>query len=189
VPDFLRARIPAGAGEGIPRASAQWRMMLILFSWRAPGWPFQQKITGRRCCAKVIDGPPLTCNHIARTKEGGLVVHVFRSARFLVALSGVTGGCAIMPDLPPDWAMPQSEIVLHSACEVQSALRVIAQNNSPKTVFDPDGWTVKITLNPKVDADIAPGAGVTRRQRQGPRQYALRTWCLAARMAQPRRRR
>ena len=88
----------------------------------------------------------------------------FRRVRFLVALSGVTGGCAIMPDLPPDWAMPQREIVLHSACEVQSALRFVAQNKPPKTVFDPDGWTVKITLNPKVDADIAPGAGVTRRQ-------------------------
>ncbi len=69
-----------------------------------------------------------------------------------------------MPDLPADWAMPQSEILLHSACEVQGALRLIAQNNPPKTVFDPGGWTVKITLNPKVDADIAPGAGVTRRQ-------------------------
>jgi hypothetical protein len=69
-----------------------------------------------------------------------------------------------MPDLPPDWAMPQSEIVLHSACEVQSALRVIALGNPPKSVFDPGGWTVKITLNPKIDADIAPGLGLTRRQ-------------------------
>jgi hypothetical protein len=68
-----------------------------------------------------------------------------------------------MPDLPADWAMPQREIVLHSACEVQSALRAIALEHPPKAVFDPDGWTVKITLNPKMDADIAPGAGVTRR--------------------------
>jgi hypothetical protein len=59
--------------------------------------------------------------------------------------------------------MPQSEIVLHSVCEVQSALRFIALNKAPKTVFDPAGWTVKITLNPKIDADIAPGAGLTRR--------------------------
>jgi hypothetical protein len=95
-------------------------------------------------------------------------VHISRSASksagFLIALTGIAGGCAIMPDLPPDWAMPQSEIVLHSACEIQSALRYIAQNRPPKGAFDPDGWTVKISLNPKVDADIAPGAGITRRQ-------------------------
>ena len=95
-------------------------------------------------------------------------MYVFRKVPFLVALSGVVAGCAIMPDLPPDWAMPQSEIVLHSACEVQSALRVIAQGNLPNTVFDPDGWTVKITLNPKVDADIIPGVGLTRRQPTNP---------------------
>jgi hypothetical protein len=89
----------------------------------------------------------------------------FRRLRFLVAVSSIAGGgCAIMPDLPPDWAMPQTEILLHSACEVQAALRFIAQNNPPKTVFEPGGWTVKISLNPKVDADIAPGVGVTRRQ-------------------------
>jgi hypothetical protein len=84
--------------------------------------------------------------------------------RFVIILSGVAGGCAIMPDLPPDWAMPQNEILLHSACEVQGALRSIAIGNPPKSVFDPTGWTVKITLNPKVDADIAPGLGLTRRQ-------------------------
>lgn len=89
---------------------------------------------------------------------------VFRRVHSLVVLSGLTGGCAIMPDLPPDWAMPQTEIVLHSACEVQSALRLIAQNHVPKAVFDPDLWNVKISLNPKVDADIQPGLGATRRQ-------------------------
>jgi hypothetical protein len=93
------------------------------------------------------------------------VVHLLNKTRFLViGLSSVSGGCAIMPDLPPDWAMPQREIVLHSACEVQAALRVIALSNPPRSVFDPSGWTVKITLNPKIDADIAPGAGITRRQ-------------------------
>ena len=69
-----------------------------------------------------------------------------------------------MPDLPPNWAMPQSEILLHAACEVQGALRTIALNHPPKSAFDPGGWTVKFTLNPKVDADIAPGVGLTRRQ-------------------------
>jgi hypothetical protein len=91
-------------------------------------------------------------------------VYDFRTVFCLATLSSVTGGCAIMPDLPPDWAMPQSEIVLHSACEIQLALRFIAQGRPPKSVFDPDGWSIRVSLNPKVDADIAPGLGGTRRQ-------------------------
>jgi hypothetical protein len=93
------------------------------------------------------------------------VVRVSNIARLLgIVLSGVTGGCAIMPDLPPDWAMPQREIVLHSACEIQAALRTIIENNPPKTVFDPNGWSVTISLNPQIYADISPGAGITRRR-------------------------
>ena len=71
-------------------------------------------------------------------------------------------GCAIMPDLPPDWAMPQQEILLHTACELQFALRGLEGRTNPKQ-FDARGWTIKVTLNPKVDADIQPGAGLTRK--------------------------
>jgi hypothetical protein len=67
-----------------------------------------------------------------------------------------------MPDLPPDWALPMQEIVLHAACELQSALRGLDGRVDPKQ-FDARGWTIKITLNPKADADIQPGAGLTRR--------------------------
>lgn len=67
-----------------------------------------------------------------------------------------------MPDLPPDWALPMQEILLHTACELQFALRDISTYTDPK-LFDPAGWNIKVTLNPKVDADIQPGAGLTRR--------------------------
>jgi hypothetical protein len=80
------------------------------------------------------------------------------------ALCCVSGGCAIMPTLPPDWALPQREIVLHSACELQSTLRFMAQHPPPKGVFDPTAWTVRISLNPKIEADIVPGLGLTRRR-------------------------
>jgi hypothetical protein len=73
-----------------------------------------------------------------------------------------------MPDLPPDWAMPELEIVHHSACEVQSALRYLADVHPPKSVFVASDWTVKITLNPKVDADIAPNGGLTRKTIRNP---------------------
>jgi hypothetical protein len=80
---------------------------------------------------------------------------------FLAAASCTLGACAVMPDLPPDWAMPEQEIVHHSACEVQSALRYLATYPPPKSVFVPKDWTVKLSLNPKVDADISAGAGLT----------------------------
>jgi hypothetical protein len=80
----------------------------------------------------------------------------------VVALSLSAGNCAIMPDLPPDWALPMQEILLHTACELQFALRDINGHSDPK-LFDPTGWNIKVTLNPKVDADIQPGAGLTRK--------------------------
>ncbi len=67
-----------------------------------------------------------------------------------------------MPDLPPDWALPMQEIVLHSACELQWALRE-ADANANKSRFDARNWKIALTLNPKVDADIQPGAGLTRK--------------------------
>jgi hypothetical protein len=67
-----------------------------------------------------------------------------------------------MPDLPPDWALPMQEILVHTACELQFALRDIDGHSDPN-LFDPTGWNIKVTLNPKVDADIQPGAGLTRK--------------------------
>jgi hypothetical protein len=78
----------------------------------------------------------------------------------LIALSFGAAGCAVMPDLPPDWALPMQEILLHSACELQGALRGLDGRTKN---FDAKGWTIKVTLNPKVDADIQPGVGLTRR--------------------------
>jgi len=67
------------------------------------------------------------------------------------------------PDLPPDWALPMQEIVLHAACDCNghSAISTSAVN---KKNFDASNWKISITLNPKVDADIQPGAGLTRKE-------------------------
>jgi hypothetical protein len=85
-------------------------------------------------------------------------------ARTLAATSaGLTlSACAIMPDLPPDWAMPQQEILLHTACELQFALKGLDGYTDP-TRFNARGWTIKVSLNPKVNVDIKPGAGLTRK--------------------------
>src|SRR5258708_4887815 len=71
-------------------------------------------------------------------------------------------GCVVMPDLPPDWALPMQEIVLHSACELQYGLREI-DGRVIKSRFDTRNWKIALTLNPKIDADIQPGAGLTRK--------------------------
>src|SRR5438045_7486504 len=81
----------------------------------------------------------------------------------ITATLGVSlGGCVIMPDLPPDWALPMQEILVHSACELQWALRDI-DHRVAKSRFDAHNWKIAVTLNPKVDADIQPGAGLTRK--------------------------
>ena len=48
----------------------------------------------------------------------------------------LTGGCAIMPDLLPDWALPVQEIVLHTACELQFVLNTLEGVSDPEQ-FDP----------------------------------------------------
>src|ERR1700681_4053570 len=52
--------------------------------------------------------------------------------------------CLVMPD---DWALPMQEILLHTACELQFALRDINGRSDPN-LFDPTGWNIKVTLNP-----------------------------------------
>jgi hypothetical protein len=97
----------------------------------------------------------------------------------IAALSVSASACAIMPDLPPDWAMPQREILLHAACELQLALRGLDGRTNPRQ-FDARNWTIKVTLNPKVDADVQPGAGLTRKNpfAGGPARFV--TWVVGS---------
>jgi hypothetical protein len=82
-----------------------------------------------------------------------------------------------MPDLPPDWALPMQEILLHSACELQWALRDI-DHRVTRSRFDARNWKIAITLNPKVDADIQPGAGLTRKDPFTTGAQRFSTWVL-----------
>jgi hypothetical protein len=86
---------------------------------------------------------------------------VFYGAAILTLGLGA-GGCALMPELPPDWSLPMQEILLHTACEMQMALRDIDYRVNPE-YFNARGWKITVNLFPKADADIQPGAGLTRR--------------------------
>jgi hypothetical protein len=82
--------------------------------------------------------------------------------RIALALTCGLGGCAIMPDIAPDWALPMREIMLHSACELQDALSAL-DREVPHELFNARNWKIAVTLNPKSEADIIPGAGLTRK--------------------------
>jgi hypothetical protein len=70
-------------------------------------------------------------------------------------------GCTIIPDMPPDLALPVRDIFLHSACELKAAFTAI--NSDPKLVrFNAKGWVVKIAIIPTVDTNLEPGVGFTR---------------------------
>ncbi|MGY4443563.1 hypothetical protein ACVW04_006382 [Bradyrhizobium sp. LM2.3] len=90
--------------------------------------------------------------------------------RAVLTLACGLGGCAVMPDIAPDWALPMREIMLHSACELQDALGAL-DHEVPPELFNARNWKIAITLNPKSEADIVPGAGLTRR---GPANTATR---------------
>ncbi|MGY4308332.1 hypothetical protein ACVIJ6_005575 [Bradyrhizobium sp. USDA 4369] len=71
-------------------------------------------------------------------------------------------GCAIVPDVPPDYALPVQEILQHTSCELQRAFNAIASESAYKR-FQPDRWLVTIALTPKVDTDANAAGGFTRK--------------------------
>lgn len=76
----------------------------------------------------------------------------------LVSLSLlVEVGCSIVPDLPPDTSFPVHEILQNATCEMQAALKHL--DRRPYARFKPRQWLINITLLPKVDTELAAGAG------------------------------
>ncbi len=94
-----------------------------------------------------------------------------------ISLAASCAGCAIVPDIPPDPALPMRELLSHTACELQSALKWLSQNVDRKQ-FDANGWTIKVSLQPKAEADITPGVGLTRKSlaKQGVTRFV--SWVL-----------
>src|ERR1700726_3146200 len=76
-------------------------------------------------------------------------------------ISLFSGACSIMPDLPPDLALPMREIVLYSACSLQDALRTFDTPQYKR--FNAQKWLITVSLSPKVDLDVMPGFGLTRK--------------------------
>jgi hypothetical protein len=69
-------------------------------------------------------------------------------------------GCSMIPQTPPDFALPMREILMHTSCELQAALRRLASRKSDR--FKAREWIIRVSLKPRTEADITPGVGFTR---------------------------
>ncbi len=99
--------------------------------------------------------------------------HCLSAVTFGLSLSG----CAILPDLPVDYALPIQEILLHTACELQDAFRYLSQERYSR--FKADQWLISITLTPKVDTNLNVGFGHTRKT-SIPNALRTHTWFIGA---------
>jgi hypothetical protein len=125
-------------------------------------------------CSEKRSGKMATLTKVSLTQlDGERELHAtsHRGARAMKTLSRIglvlsvafsVGDCSnLVPDLPPDFALPMQEILLQTACELQYAFRVLDAPQYEK--FRAKKWLIAITLQPKVDTDLALGLGGTRR--------------------------
>jgi len=92
--------------------------------------------------------------------DGGRGAMSFAPNKLFFGMFAVSGlaGCATLPDMPPDYALPVREIILHAVCELRFALQAIEVSNPD---FHADQWAIAITLTPKVDTELSARAGLT----------------------------
>jgi hypothetical protein len=79
----------------------------------------------------------------------------------VLAAGFAANGCGMVPDLPYDIALPVQEILLHTACELNDAFRSL--NTVEFARFQAGRWLIAVTLTPRVDTEITPGIGFTRK--------------------------
>jgi hypothetical protein len=78
-------------------------------------------------------------------------------------LVAVIGGCATIPDLPPEGlSLPTKQIILHAVCELRTALQHMQDNPQVDNAkFDATNWAIGLTLTPKTDLEASYRAGLT----------------------------
>jgi hypothetical protein len=100
----------------------------------------------------------------------------FNSSLAFVAVF-VSGCSAIIPDVPPDFALPVQEILQQTACELQRAFQYLDQPEYSR--FHAKRWLVTVSLAPKVDTDLNVSGGWTRKNpfRDNPLRFV--TWAIS----------
>lgn len=93
----------------------------------------------------------------------------------VVSLSLSAGSCAVVPDVPPDFALPIHAILAQTACELQYAFLVLDQQPELKR-FKARQWLVTVSISPKTDTDVNLSGGFTRKSLHNPARFT--TWTL-----------
>jgi hypothetical protein len=87
-------------------------------------------------------------------------------------------GCALVPDVPPDPALPIKEILAQTACELQQTF--ISLSRSPNLQrFQAEQWLVNVSITPKVDTDLNGSAGWTRKHPFLGNPSRFTTWAIS----------
>jgi hypothetical protein len=91
-------------------------------------------------------------------------------------LVAALGACAVIPDIPPDFALPVRAIVAQTSCELRDAF--IALDTTPEFKrFKARQWQVSIALLPRTEVDLTASGGLTRRTLNNPLRFT--TWALS----------
>jgi len=89
------------------------------------------------------------------------------------------GGCAVLADIPPDFALPVQEIMSQTACELKDAFNSLEHSPYAKR-FKPKQWLVTVALAPKTDTDLNAGVGGTRKAPYVGNPVAFVSWAIPA---------
>ena len=85
------------------------------------------------------------------------------------------GACAVIPDVPPDFALPVRAIVAQASCELKDAFIIIDTTPELKK-FKAKQWSVSISLLPRTEVGLNASGGLTRRSLTNPLRFT--TWGL-----------
>lgn len=96
-------------------------------------------------------------------------------------LGAALAGCAVVPEIPPDFALPVRAIVAQAACELRDAFVAIDAMPEFKR-FKAKQWQVNITLLPRVEVGLNASGGLTRRTLASTVRFT--TWALSGPGAQ-----
>jgi hypothetical protein len=95
---------------------------------------------------------------------------------YVVPFALFLGGCALVPDVPPDFALPVKAILAQTACELQHAFIVLDSKPELKR-FKAKKWLVTVALAPKTDTEVTLSGGATRKSLSNAARFT--TWSLS----------
>jgi hypothetical protein len=93
----------------------------------------------------------------------------------LGAAAFAISSCAAVPGMPPDFALPVQQIVLHAVCELRFALRDLSTEYPS---FTKRKWAIAITLTPKIDTEASLRAGLTGKNTAATAPRYFNTWSV-----------